>query len=98
MIAADDNRRFELSRLDQVVHPLAEFSAFAVPQPADAGGQSLEADLLPRELDPAAQNFVIGEQLEDEIVGYGDIVRIARKRSPAERSAAFAKHRPDVRG
>ena len=41
---------------------------------------------------------VVGEHLERELVGRGDVGRIARERRPAERPLALAEERPDVLG
>src|SRR5882672_32891 len=96
MIAADHHRRFDLSRLYQVVDALAKRSALAVTEPADPRGQTLESDFLASEMDPAAQNFVFGKQFEHQVVGNRDVSRVSRKRCPAEGPAAFGKHRTNV--
>src|SRR2546430_2098389 len=51
MPAADDNRRPELTAGDEVIDALAERGAFAVPEPADPGGESLERHALAGEAD-----------------------------------------------
>ena len=47
MVAADDERRLDLAPAHQVVEDLARLGALAVPEPADAAGQTLEVDLSP---------------------------------------------------
>ena len=54
--------------------------------------------LLPRQADPAGQRLVIREQIEDGLVGGGDILRVAGQGGPAERALALAEQRPDVGG
>ena len=98
MIAAHDDRRLQLAVLHHVVHGQAEFGALAVAEPADARGESLELDPLAREVDPAAENAVLREHLQDEIVGGVNVGGIARERRPAERAAAFAEQRTNVGG
>ena len=59
--------------------------------------QSLELDPLARQIDPAAENFVLREHLQHQIVGGVNVGRIARERRPAERPASFAEQRTNVR-
>ncbi len=89
---------FSLPRLHHVVHGEAEFGALAVAEPADARGESLELDALAGEVDPAAEDAVLREHLEHEIVGGVNVGRIAGERRPAEGAAAFAEERTDVGG
>ena len=98
VIAADHDRRFDLAFLHQIVHRQAELGALAVAEPADARGQSLELDALAREIDPAAENAVLGEQLEDQFVGDVNVGGLTGERDPAERAAAFAEQRTNVGG
>src|SRR5450755_3922172 len=98
MIAADHDRSFQLAARDQIVQREAEFIALAVAEPADARGKSLEADTFLRELDPAAENFVVRKHFEYELVGAVDVRRLTGKRGPTEWSAAFAKERANVGG
>src|SRR5918998_1424219 len=72
--------------------------ARASPEPADARREPLEADLLSRLLDPAPEARVVGEELEDGVVGRGDVVGVPRERRPPERPLALAEERPYVRG
>ena len=41
---------------------------------------------------------LVAEQLEDRVVGRGDVGRVAGERDPAERALALAEQRPDVGG
>ena len=72
--------------------------AFAVAQPADSGGQTLEGHPLPRQLDPSSQAFIFGEFSKHGAVGGCDVCWIARQCHPAERAFAFAKERSDICG
>ena len=47
-------------------------------------------------MDPAAQRLIVGEQIEDGLVGAGDIGRVARQRRPTKRPFALAEQRADV--
>ena len=42
------------------------------------------------------RRVVLGEELEDGLVGGADVGRIAGERHPAERALALAEQRPDV--
>src|SRR5690242_14626175 len=53
---------------------------------------------LLRHLDPARERFVAREHFEDEFVGAMNVGRLAGKRGPAERSAAFAEEWANVSG
>src|SRR5437763_1211397 len=59
MIAANNNRRRNLPRLDKMVDPLAKLSALSISQPADPRRQTLKMNLLPRQRNPAVQDFVM---------------------------------------
>src|SRR5690348_570762 len=98
MIASDRDRRFEIATLDEVVDSFAHLRAFAVAEPADARGQSLEVNAIPSETQPAIQRLVIGKHLEREIVRLTNVLSITRQRNPAKRSFAFAEQRSDVFG
>src|SRR5437870_13635013 len=98
MIAADHDRRLDLSRLHEMVDSLAEESALTISQPADPRRQALKSHFLTREVDPSIQNFVLRKQLQNEIVCQRDVARVSRERDPAKRPAAFRKHRTDVCG
>ena len=69
---------------------------FAVAEPADARGKSLEVDSLLGQFDPAAEARVFGEEFEDQLIGPVDVLRIAGERDPAEWAFALAEERTDV--
>ena len=46
MVAADDDRRRDIARGDEIVEPETGQVALAVGEPADPGGQTLEMDPL----------------------------------------------------
>src|SRR4051812_9307857 len=98
MVATDHDRSLQLALLHQIVHGKPELRALSVAEPADAGGQTLKLDAFFRQIDPAAQDAILREHLEDQIISDHDIRRLARKRNPAEWSAPFAEQRTDVGG
>ncbi len=51
-----------------------------------------------RQVDPAAQDAILGKQFQNQIVGYVNVGRFAGQRYPAEWSAAFAKQRTNICG
>ncbi len=96
MIAAEDDRRLHIAALHQVVEPHAGQVPLAISEPADAGRQALEMDLLPGHADPAGKRLVLREEIEYRRVGSGDVGRVAREGSPPERAPALTEQRPDV--
>src|SRR6478609_82507 len=46
--------------------------------------------------DPLVQAVVVGEEVEHGLVRGRDVARVARERSPAERTLALAEERTDV--
>ena len=84
-----------------VAHHLVEeqsrLVALAESEPADPRRQALERDPLAGPAEPVLQPRVVGEELEQRLVGGGDVGRIARERHPAERSASFAERVADER-
>ena len=68
MIAADNDRSGQLSLRDTIVQCNPETLPLAVAQPADTGRKPLECDLLPRKSDPSRERFVVGKQLEGELI------------------------------
>ena len=61
--------------------------ALAVAEPADAGGQALEGDALAgRARASGSMRFVVGEQLQDGLVGAVDVLGVAGEGDPAERA------------
>ena len=91
MIAADDDGSFQPAVRNHAVHFESEARAFAVTEPANARGETLKLDALPRQCDPARDIRIIGEQSADEFVGRCDVGGISGKRDPAERAAAFGE-------
>src|SRR5690606_15203641 len=98
VVAADDDRGGEFAARDHVVEPFAGPVAFAVAEPADAGGQALEVDAFTGHADPAGQRLVLGEEVEDRPVGPRDVGRVAGEGGPAEGALALAEQRADVGG
>src|SRR5688572_33061894 len=96
MITTDDNGRADLARGDQVVERQACLVPLTVAEPADAGRQALEADLVASTPQPLLQPVVATEQFHHRLVGDLDIARVARQRHPAERALALAEQRSDV--
>src|ERR1700719_4864386 len=96
MIAVDHDRRFDLAAFNELVHSYAKFSAFSVPEPANARGQTLKMDPLFRELHPPHKRLVFGKQFERELVGAHDVVRLSAQRHPTKRAAPFAKKGANV--
>jgi hypothetical protein len=98
MVAAQHDGRGQIAAGDHLVEAQAGQVALAVAEPADAGGQALEVDLLLREFYPPGEGLVLRELLEDGLVGRGDVLRVAGQRGPAERALALAEQRADVGG
>src|SRR5438270_913331 len=96
MIATDDDRSLQLTAFDHVVELQSQFRSLAVAEPADARGQSLELDLLPREINPAIERDIVGKRLADSLIGAVDVLGIAAERHPAKRAASLAELRPNV--
>ncbi len=97
MIAADHDRRLQLTARDHRIERQADPVAVAQTDPADPRRQPLKRDPLMRHVEPAVQMRVVRQQLLDLRVGLRDVVGIARERDPAERSDPAAEQRPDVR-
>src|SRR5213592_4550121 len=96
MIASDYDRRRELTTRDEIVQRHTESGALTLSQPADARRQSLEVHAFARHRDPAAQMLVVRKQVEHQLVGAREIVRIAGERHPAERTLPFTEQRAHV--
>ena len=96
VVAADHDRRADLARAHELVEAQPRQVALAVAEPADARRQALVGDARARQLEPALQVQVVGEELADGGVGGRDVVGIARERRPAERARARAEERPHV--
>src|SRR5438045_9736185 len=98
MVAADHDGSLGLSCFSKMVDVFAESRAFAVAQPADSRRQTLKPDLLACEMNPSVEDFVFGKKLQHEVIRKRNVARVARQRGPAEWSAPFGKHRPDIGG
>src|SRR5438270_6726676 len=96
MVAPDHDWRLDLAFLDQIIHGQPELRALAIAQPADARRQSLELDALARQIDPAIEDAVLREKLQNKIVGHGNIGGIAGERDPAERPASLTEQRTNI--
>src|SRR5687767_6280463 len=95
MVATDHDRRADLLLRYEPIEEQSRFVALTVAEPADPGGQSLKLDALLGHADPAMQRCIIGEELENRFIGHKEIVRIAGKCRPAERTFSLAEERPD---
>ncbi len=71
--------------------------SLAVAQPADPRREALERDPRLGHRDPAVETGIVGEELEDRLVGTEDVGRVAGQGGPAERPAALAELWPDER-
>ena len=78
MIAADHDRRLQLTALDHLVEREAGQVPLAQAQPADARRQALKGNSLASHLEPAVHVLVVREQLLDLRVGLADVFRVAR--------------------
>src|SRR5882724_11644961 len=96
MIATDRDGRFQIAAPHQLVDSFAHLGAFAVTEPADSRRQTLELHPVTRQTQPAIQRLVFRKKFEREIVGFANVIRIARECDPAKRPFAFAKKRTDV--
>src|SRR5258708_35740970 len=72
--------------------PLAEA------EPADARRQSLELDLLRRQVEPSLEILVLREQSADLGIGACYVLGITGQRHPAERAFADAEERTHISG
>src|ERR671923_1462611 len=97
MVAANYDRRCQLSSCDEIVERDAKRGALPLAEPADARGKTLKVHLLARECDPLAQMPVVREELEHELIRASEVGWVSRERDPPERPLSFAEERPDVR-
>ena len=97
MIAADHDRTAELAGGDHFVDAQAESGALPEPQPADARRQPLLRDPIAGEADPAAEDVVVGEHLEHQVVQAVDVLAPAGERGPAEGPSPLAEQGAHVR-
>ena len=97
MIASDDDRGLQLSAAHHLVEREAEPVPLPEPHPADPGRQPLEADPLPRHVEPVVQVRIVRNQRLHLLVGPVDVFRIAGQRAPAERPDAATEEGADAR-
>ena len=71
---------------------------FAVAEPADAGGKTLECDAFFCHVNPSMQSRIVWEKFEQCVIGGLDVLRIAAQCDPTEGAAADAELRANVGG
>ena len=81
---------------DELVDRKPCSGAVAVAEPADPCRQALEGDPLGRELEPALEQVVVGEEPPQLLVDDSDVGRVAGERGPTERPDPPAEERPDI--
>jgi hypothetical protein len=96
VIPPDHHRRLDLARADELVDRKARPRAVAEAEPADARREPLEGHALRRELEPALEEGVVGEEVAEHRVDRRDVRRLARQRRPPERADAATEQRPDI--
>ena len=96
MVAPDHDRCRDGARANELVDREAGPGAVAVAEPADPGRQPLEGDALGRELQPAQEQRVVGEQAPELVVDRRDVGRVAREGGPPEGADAATEERPDI--
>lgn len=116
VVAADDDRSGDGSRLDHVVEQQSRFVTLSESEPADSAWESLEREswfavcevlfeqrfrILVAAEDPLVESFVVSavflwEELEDGVVCFVDVDRVAGECTPAERSASETELWTDV--
>src|SRR5690348_2620024 len=96
MVAADNDRRRNLTLGHQIVDRDSELRAVGLTEPADSRWKSLKFYFLLSERDPALEMLVVGEKLEHERIRSRDIFGIAGKSNPTKWSFSFAEQRANV--
>ena len=86
MVAPDHNRSFDDAFGDEFVEGESGLVTLSVAQPTDAGGQTLELNLLPGQGDPTGERSIFGKEVEDDFVSAIDIFWIAGESYPTERA------------
>src|SRR5689334_7922865 len=81
VVATDDDRCRQLAARNEIVEGQAESRSIALPEPANARGETLKVHLLARELDPAPQVRVIREELEHQFVRPREIALVTGERN-----------------
>jgi len=97
MIAPDHDRSFQCAISHHLVECQTRFVAFTVTEPANARRQPLERHLFPCQFQPAVKMRVFREEFHQFLVGLVDVLGVARKRHPAERTFAFAEKGANIR-
>ena len=98
VIAANHNRGGYFAGTHHFVKRQTELGAQTQAHPADARGQTLEADAFARHVEPAVQGGIVGNQFFHFGIGFVDVFGVARQSHPAERADAAAEQRADVGG
>lgn len=101
VVAADPDRGGDATVADRAPDQLHGAGAFAHAEPAHACGESgllVEVDEALGHLDPVAQQLVVAELVEDDLVDHRDVGGVAGERDHAERSATLAEERTHVQG
>src|SRR4029079_8336409 len=80
----------------EVVDRQPEASALAEAEPEDSGRKSLECDVVLCRPNPSTQRWIVGEHVERERIGGGDVLRISGQGGPSEGTASFAEQWPDI--
>src|SRR5207244_5241470 len=88
---------FELAARDHFIERETGEMSFAESEPANPRGETLERNPLARQVEPAMQMSVRGEERLHLAIGLVNVLRIAGERDPATRSLALAEQRPDIR-
>ena len=98
MVAADYDGGGYFAGTHHFVKRQTELGAQTQAHPADARGQTLEANAFARHVEPAVQGGIVGDQFFYFGIGFVDVFGVARQSYPAERADAAAEQRADVGG
>src|SRR5438067_1783030 len=91
MVAADRDRRPQLTPPNKFVNCFAHLCAFTITKPTNSRRQTLKLHPIAREPQPAIQSSIIREKFQCEIVGLANVFGFAGQRDPTKRSFAFAE-------
>src|SRR5439155_13739818 len=92
----DHHGRLHLAGAHELVDRETRLGTIAVPEPADPRRQALEGDTFRRELEPALEERIPGEELLQRPVDDGDVRRVTGQCGPPERPDAAAEERPNI--
>ena len=98
MIAPDDHRRTEFTARNHLVECSADPVTITEAQPADSARHSLEGNPFLRHIQPLMQLRVIRNQFFNLGIGTINVLRVSRKRSPAEGSDTSTEEWANVGG